>query len=870
MLIKNLFRYWTYQVFSPGIILREKYESFKELLEYDKAAHDLMATLEDIYYTRKKYDFQAVVKTYEQFATAVLRMVEELLKMSPSSYWDLKSYFKKFDFYIRFMLAPPEFEFSPPFTIEFNKISSFNEALAGKKAFSLSCLNNELGLPAPDGFVITTNAFHFFLEVNDLREPINEKLATVDISNPLSLEQTALEIEQLILNAIVPEDIAIAVTNAINDLSQSHEINFRVALRSSAVKEDGKASFAGQYQTILNVNKKNILKGYKKIIASKYSAQALFYRISHGIMDHDTPMAVLVLEMVDSKSSGVMYTRDIEEALCDNLLIHSVWGQGGLLVEGEVSPDVIKISKKDPDNIISTKITTKLKQMVLEPEIQTRIKDTNQAKKDLISLDEPSAVTLAKWGIFLEEHFKQPQDIEWCQDKTGRLFILQSRPLNIHSAQIQNNAKKVQAPKNKIANKIINKIICSGGEAVCQGAGAGPVYRLEQLSQIAHIPDGSVLVVKHALPQFVIAIEKMTAIIIGTGSHASHFSSIAREYGVPAIVNLKNGFQDLAQGSLVTVDADKGIVYKGIVKALLEKTRPKEDFFTDSSFMVKLRYVINFCAKLKLTNPASASFVPEGCRSLHDIIRFTHETAMKEMFLIGNRKGSRKKGAKKLISKIPMLFYVLDVGQGIKEYSKNYDQKNGNFLKPDDIASIPMNAVLKGLLNPKISWAETSHFDWEEYDRIVMAGGIISADSPQFGSYAVLSKEYLNVNFRFGYHFVILDTICSSSKEDNYILFRFSGGGGSPVGRSLRANFIKEILTRLGFMVEIKSDLVDAEFKHGSLKTMKETLDMIGRLLGATKLMDMYLKENTGLELLVDDFMNGRYDFRSAVENENP
>ena len=861
-------------MFSPGTILREKYESFKALLEYDKKAHELMATLEDIYYTQKKSDFQTVVKTYEQFAHSVLQMVEELLKMSPGSYWSLKSYFKKFDFYIRFMLAPPEFEFSPPFTIAFDKISSFNEAIAGKKAFSLSCLNKGLDLPAPDGFVITTNAFNFFLEANDLRDPINEKLARLDISDPSSLELTSRKIEHLILNAIIPEDIEDALTNAIHSLAQSHEINFRVALRSSAVKEDGKASFAGQYQTILNVNKKNILKGYKQVIASKYSAQALFYRISHGIIDHDTPMAVLVLEMVDSKASGVMYTRDIEDTTSDNLLIHSVWGQGGLLVEGEVSPDVIRVSKKDPDTIFSTKISKKLKQMVLEERIQTRTIDTDHATKDVLSLDKPSALTLAKMGFSLEEHFEQPQDIEWCQDKTGKLFILQSRPLNIPRAKtgnkIRNNAEKVQTPKNKRPDKIINKIICSGGESVSLGAGAGPVFRLEQLSQINHIPDGSVLVVKHTLPQFVMAIDKMAAIIIGTGSRASHFASIAREYGVPAIANISHGFDDLAQKVPVTVDADKGIVYEGMVKPLLENITPKEDFFTDSSFMIKLRYVINFCSKLKLTNPASESFVPEACRSLHDIIRFTHETSMKEMFLIGNRKGSRKKGAKKLVSNIPMLFYVLDVGQTIKEDSKNYDQNNENFLKPENIASIPMNAVLKGLLNPKICWAETSHFDWEEYDRIVMAGGIISADSPQFGSYAVMSKEYLNVNFRFGYHFVILDTICSNSKKDNYILFRFSGGGGSPAGRSLRANFIKEILTRLGFMVDIKSDLVDAEFKHGSLKNMKEILDIIGRLLGATKLMDMYLKENLDINFLVDDFMNGKYDFRSAVENKNP
>ena len=66
-----------------------------------------------------------------------------------------------------------------------------------------------------------------------------------------------------------------------------------------------------------------------------------------------------------------MYTQDIEDPISDNVLIHSIWGQGGLLVEGEVSPDVIRVSKKDPDKIFSTKIATKLKQLILKPDIQT-------------------------------------------------------------------------------------------------------------------------------------------------------------------------------------------------------------------------------------------------------------------------------------------------------------------------------------------------------------------------------------------------------------------------------------------------------------------------------------------------------------------
>ena len=441
MLIKNLFRFWTYQVFSPGTVLREKYESFKALLEHDKAAHEFMAALEDMYYTPEKYDFQAVVTTYEHLGASVSEMVDALLKMCPSSHWSLKDYYKKFDFYNRFMLAPPEFDFSPPFTIRFNTGESLNETIAGKKAFSLFHLNQELHLPIPAGFVITTNAFHYFLEANDLQKPINRHLSDLDVNSPSSLEETAERIEQLILNAAMPEEIAMAVTSAVNDFGPV-EKNFRAALRSSAVKEDGKASFAGQYKTLLNVKKKDILNGYKQVVAGKYSSQALYYRVNHGILDSETPMAVLVLEMIDSKSSGVMYTKDPEDTMSDNLLIHSAWGQGELLVEGGVSPDLIKVSKKNPDTILSTKTSAKQNQTVLEPGLQARTIQTDPREKDLLSLDEASALTLAGWSILLENHFKEPQDIEWCQDQKGRLFILQSRPLNIHPARVPKTLKK--------------------------------------------------------------------------------------------------------------------------------------------------------------------------------------------------------------------------------------------------------------------------------------------------------------------------------------------------------------------------------------------------------------------------------------------
>jgi len=865
MLIKNLFRYWTYQLFSPETVLKEKYEAFKALLAHDKAAHEHLAALEDLYYHHKRYDFQAVIKTYGAFSQAVLGMVDALLTMCPSGSRNLRAYFKKFDFYVRFMLAPPEVDCSPPFTVAFDQAASFDKAMVGQKAFNLSHLAKALHLPTPDGFVITTHAFHYFIASNHLQGPINEKLALLDISNAASLEQTAADIEMLILDGLLPHKIKTAMTHAVERLQQNRKIDIRVALRSSAAKEDGIASFAGQYLTLLDVNAADIPGSYKKIIASKYSSQALFYRINHGILDCETPMAVLVLEMVDAMASGVVYTLDIETPVSDNLVIHSVWGQGELLVDGRVSPDVIRISRKNPDVLFHTTCGEKQNQMGLTSTIQSKINagtltvKTPQHKRNTLSLDEPALLTLAKWGFSLEKYFKHPQDIEWCQDTSGCLFILQSRPLHMHATEIQGNEQQNPSRETK---KEPRNILCSGGKRVCLGMGSGPVYRLDDVYRLEDMPRGSVLVVKHASPRFVTAIDKMAAVVMAFGSSASHFSSIAREFGVPAIVDVQHGFQDLIHGHGVTVDADKGRVYDGIslpLSARQQNPHPgNEAFFKDSSFMLKLRYVIDFSAKLKLTDPESRHFIPEGCRSLHDIVRFAHETAVKEMFFTGNRKGRPTRGARKLVCPIPMLFYLLDVGQGFKT-----DAGDKSNLTPEDIASLPMRWVLKGLLTPGIHWSEATHFDWETHDKIVMSGGIISADSPRFGSYAVVSKEYVNINFRFGYHFVILDTICTDLPGDNYILFRFSGGGGEPTGRRLRATFIEGILTRLGFTVTVQSDLVDGEFRHGTLSTMEKTLEIIGRLLGASKLMDMYLKEEQDMAFLIDEFMAGRYDFRS-------
>ncbi len=839
MLVKNLFKYWTYQVFSPGTVVREKYEAFKSLLAHDKIAHELMAELEEIYYGRRAVDFQKIIGLYEKFSKSVQGMVQDLSPMYPKEIGDLRAYFKKFDFYIRFMLAKPEVDPSPPYILFPDQISTSMEAVAGGKSVALSHVKNQPGMVVPKGFTVTTNAFHAFMETNDLEGPIDTILENLNIHDPEALEQEAKGIRKMILKARLPGPVRQAVAEGVNTITRNSGGDL-LAVRSSGAMEDSDISFAGQYESFLNITPDKIFHAYKKVIASKYSARSLYYRICHGILDAQTPMAVLVLEMVDSIASGVVYTRNPEDVHAPELMIHTTPGLGEALVDGRVSTERIQISH-EKSKILGIKTGAHL------------------------AIDEKTAMGLAQRGRDLEAFFKRPQDIEWSLDKKGRLFILQSRPLATRSIEPEPGPEPESKSGSKNKPPPANKVLISGGETACPGSAMGRVYKLDPAAELTQVPKGVVVVARTASPRYVPLMGRATAFVTDMGSQAGHFASMAREFNIPALVNTGNAFSRLAQGSLVTVDSKNKIIYEGRALTLLDNQTSGLDLLEESPFQRKLRYVINFISPLKLVDPNSPAFAPGECRSLHDIIRFSHETAVREMFSIGGgRRGRRKKGAKKLISAIPMLFYVLDVGGGLKEtslYSKEIGEK--------DILSIPMNAVMKGLSHPKIIWSDFSHFDWESYDKIVMAGGIISADDVQFGSYAVVAKEYLNINLRFGYHFVILDTYCSPAFGDNYILFRFSGGGGNATGKSLRAGFLGRVLEKLGFKVNTRSDLVDGEFRQGDPRLIAEKLDYLGRLLGATRLMDMYLKAPLDLEELVWEFMAGRYDFRS-VPNEKP
>ena len=845
MLLKNIFKYWTRQLFAPDMVLQDKYTSFKSLLSHDKRAHELMAELEEIYYHQIVVDFKVIEDKYDEFSAHVRAIVNDLQKICPARYLDLIRYYKRFDDYTRFLLSPKNAESQAPFVIPISEISKDNGIWAGGKAMHLAMARQRTSIPSPDGFVITANAFNAILEVNALRKSIDARLAGLDIDSTTSLNAVSEELTDLVLSASIPLEIENAVIATVNAIWPAGTKDLFFALRSSAVSEDSRASFAGQYRTVLHVAYDKMFDAYKQVIASKYSPEAIYYRINFGLSDIETPMAVICMEMVNAKAGGVMYTRDLEHPESDHVVIHAIRGLGDLLVGGRASPDIIRVSKKEPPGV---DFERKVKSSQRSP---TSAHDELERANldDSASISPEAALSLMHLGAALESYFKAPQDVEWCVDRQDRLFLLQTRFLRTE------NFRAVE-PVECHYEDIPNKVLFSGGEVACAGTGAGEVYKINIHTDIDAVPEGAVLVSRNASPSFVKVMKRLHAIVTEKGSMAGHLASVAREFGVPALMNAKNGLDCLAQGAEVTVHATERKVYQGRVRTLTESPCAKRNLIEESPFMRRLKYVIDFVSPLGLIDPTSDIFKPAGCRSMHDIIRFCHEKAVQEMFHTGDRRIRKIRGSKILEFEIPMVIYVLDVGGGLSEKAQNQTS-----VGIDEINSAPLIAVLKGLNHPNIQWGNVIHFDWAEHDKAVMSGGIISPDSAMFASHAIVSRDYANLNLKFGYHFVILDALFDEQTKNNPILFRFSGGGADLSKRILRANFVARILEALDFDVIQKSDLVDAEFTSTCRETAAEKLDMLGRLLGATRLMDMHLKDASMVDRFADEFMKERYHF---------
>lgn len=806
-----------------------KYRHFKELLERNDAVLDALAALEQTYYGGEVFTSGAARQTVQSIGEATACMVRSLENLAPNRHAGLDEAQRRILAQALAAFDSSEEMKGVPFIRSLGDVSPENARQVGGKAGNLARVRNALKLPTPDGFVVTTAGFRAFMRRNGLHECARKELETISPLDLPELENRCGRIRQAILEADLPADLSDALGEALEALKNKTAVQTLLAVRSSAVGEDGAASFAGQYESVLNVPFERAGRALKEVFASKYTPRAVLYRLRWGLDDGDAPMAALVLTMVDSQVSGVLYTTDPGADGGLAMRLDAVSGLGDKLVSGESKAVTTRIAR-NPLGIVSA------------------------AETPLLSDD--MALELGRLGMLLEEHFESPQDVEWCLDGQGRLVIVQSRPLDAPEEVL------FQTPPEDIDLSDYPTLL-TGGVCASAGVASGTVLHVEGAIPET-IPEGAILVAVNAAPELAALLDRAGGIVTAMGGAASHLASVSREMGIPALFATPGCKELLTEGQEVTLDASNLRVLQGRAEALLTISGRPRSRVMDSPMHLRLRAALDVISPLTLTDPDADAFSPAGCKTLHDIVRYTHEKAMREMFgLCGKTEGAAN--VARLKAQIPLTLYCIDLGGGLREFLTTCDD-----ITPEDLRSAPMCAIWRGFTHPGITWSGAVALDARSFMSLMASSVTTEGGAPPGGdSYALLGSDYMNLSARFGYHFANIDSFCGDTDGTNHIKVRFAGGAGTFSGKCLRVTFLAKVLARLGFTVDTAGDVLDASLKGAPRKQTESALDLLGRLMAVSRLLDMAITGQSEIDAMTEAFFHGDYDLL-AKRQENP
>jgi pyruvate,water dikinase len=326
---------------------------------------------------------------------------------------------------------------------------------------------------------------------------------------------------------------------------------------------------------------------------------------------------------------------------------------------------------------------------------------------------------------------------------------------------------------------------------------------------------------------------------------------------VPTILDTEIATQLLSEADEVTVDAEENVVYRGRVEELLHYQLLRSSAYAETAEFRLLRRMLKSIAPLNLNDPRSPNFTAQKCATCHDIIRFAHEKAV-EQLTAGHwvRPSKRSPYVRRLALNIPLDLIVIDLGGGLQA------REGKATAKVEDITSAPLRALAAGLSTEGV-W-ETGPADMDLNGFMSSATRAVSLNVPLMArpeqNLAIVSGQYLNLNLKLGYHFNILDCYLTHTRNDNFIYFRFAGGVTAMDRRSRRATLLKRILEKHDFVVEGTGDLVIARIKKISLEAMVQRLEMVGRLIGFTRQLDIFLKDDSLVEQCIARFLRGEYN----------
>lgn len=842
-------------------LLRERLDRFRDLVEKNNQVLEAIAEAGEMLGGEYVFDSQYMCSLASRLQSACHDVVDDLNSITGGRYEELLERLNRISAEVdgllesRITVAPTDL------TIPMKQVDELIVDTVGAKMARLGAVRQRVNVHVPDGFVVTTYACQQFLRETGI---LDEMEAAFSGGGPIDgsvLRERADRLQRRVRNARVPRDLAKQIARRTKSLTR-HTGCATVAVRSSALGEDGELSFAGQFTTLLGVSPADVCDAYREVIASMYSAEVMSYRHERGLHPARGLMAVGCLCMVPARAGGVMYTLDPVDPGTERVLISVVRGLGKTVVDGTAPAARYELARSDPYIVQDRSIEggSEMLSVGADGKVATQRVSAGEARTAAVSDQELAA--LARVGLAIERYMKCAVDVEWAIDGEGRLTILQARPLRV---------AKPSRPGKVVRSAIDNLTVLMKGRGAiaCSGVASGPVVVVDDATA-ANVPDGAVLVARTSTPRLSAAIPHAAAVITDVGTTTSHLATIAREFRVPTIVDAGEATQLLANVDMVTVDADSNAVYAGRIDSLLHWHLMRSSSFEDTNEFRMLRRILRRVAPLNLRDPQSRAFSPANCTTYHDIIRFAHEKAVQEL-AEGDwlEPSQRARSVYRLDLEIPLDLVLVDLGGGLLD-----DECGGKKVAPRGIASTPLRALIEGLTTEGVWATEPTSMDPNAFmaSATRAAPWLTTVTSKPQNNLAIISRQYLNLNLRLGFHFNIVDSFVGEERNENYIYFRFAGGVTELRRRARRAELLRRILEHHDFMVESKGDLVTARIKKISQDALLSRMRMIGQLVGYTRQLDIVLSTEESVDVYAQRFLEGRFGFvgeaDAAVQND--
>jgi len=800
---------------------RHRYEGFRNLLEMNGEMLDLLANLEaDLRYL--PVGEPALRAPLLHLLDGTLLLADTLNLLTGQVFSDLYQAHATIAATIRQTLQSWPEGVTQRLLIRLAEAGRGEEGLAGGKAARLGELSTVIPGHVPQGFVVTTEAYWLFLRQRGAWLALREKLADLDLSTPPDrLRARVGEVRDVLARVPVPDEIVTAIAAGVSGWSGPRPGAW--AVRSSAVGEDGTWSFAGQFESMLHVPEASLAEAYREVVVSRFTERAVVYRLMAGLREADTPMAVLFLPMLHARCAGVLYTRLPHEPRSERMLVSATAGLADQLVTGRAPADSFVVDRTDPGTITDSQLLA-------------------SGGDGRACLGPAELRSLGALALRIEDHFREPQDIEWVLTDDGTFWVVQARPLRFADGATEARERRTD-----------DTPILDGGVTITPGRAVGTVRLMSSLDDLGEVQSGDILVASQGVPEIGSVLPRLAGLIVGHGNPAGHLASLLREVGVPSVFGMRDAPGRLTAGQQVGLDATARRVYAGApwprtkdaVAARLARARRGQAAGPLSDPVLKL----------SLSDPMAPGFRASRCRSLHDIVRFCHEKAVAALFDTSDRQAVSG-GARPVVLKttVPLPFVVLDVGGTISHLAGRAE------VAPEAVASTPFQALWRGITTPGVHWAGRTAVNLRGLASVMLTAPDAAMRALGDRNYLLVSPEYLNMNARLAYHFAMIDAWVEDAAENNFVNFRFRGGAAGVERRDLRARFLGEVLLRSGFGVDRRGDLVTTWMRRYPRPHCEEALELLSRLMGCARQLDMILSAEGGVQRHVELFLAGDYE----------